>query len=175
MSCRNCVYFNKGGKFRCAVNPIAAEGYHPDRPNDCIDFQLISSSLTEQRQLASPSQLTAQLHSEICQLQSNTHWLITELQQFNCEQVEMENMFAELGFQLQVEQEHQHLVSKSESEKQRKLRLIASGQTSFVASLCISMILLCFNHHLIARYTLASGFGAVTFAYGYTLHPRKPD
>jgi len=166
MSCKSCVCFDSESKLHCAVNPIAAKVYHPDQPNNCNDFQLKSSSSTEQRQLASPSQLTNQLYSEVCQAQSHIRQLSIDLQQLNREQDEIQNIFAEIQALRRVEQERQHFANEN--------KLIASGQRLFIVSLFASMMMLCFNHHLMASYA-AFGFGATAFSYGYVLYPRKLD
>ncbi len=48
MNCQDCKYFNNDDELYCAVNPIAAEAYHSDRPNDCNDFESISGSVSEE-------------------------------------------------------------------------------------------------------------------------------
>jgi len=42
-----------------------------------------------------------------------------------------------------------------------------SGERILIASLSVSMILLSFNHRLIASCVAAFGFGATTLRYGY--------
>jgi len=215
MSCQDCKYFNDDDELHCAVNPIAAEGYHPDRPNDCNDFHLASHQdsstdfslnqtqtwLTEQRQqfdtyqrqLASSSQQIAQLRSETCQVQSEIHRLSIQLHQLNCEQIELENRLSEFGSQRQVAQqerqkqlEHlQCLASEIENkvereiekeiEKERKLTLMESGEMILITSISVSMVLLSFNHRLMASSAAAFGLGATTLSYGYALYPRKLD
>ncbi len=202
MSCRDCKYFNDDDELHCAVNPIAAEGYHPNRPNDCNDFHLASqqgsstdNSLNQaqiwlaeqrqqfdtcQRQLSASSEQIAQLRSETYQVQNEIHRLSIQLHQLKCEQVELENRLSELqigshgqaakqGRQKQLEH-LQPLATKFDEES----NLMESGKYILIVSLAFSMIVLSFNHRLLASCAIAFGFGATTLSYGYALYPRKP-